>query len=190
MVFGNNGWLKSNAEVIIYVLCAMLTLSLLLNFVCCFSKICSGKGRCQCRKRRSRSSRQMEDNPIYGNLSYMDQGVAVYTDPATLHPSLSSSSLRIAQRANPDSQSKNQECYANLTLKAPRPQSGRISPQIQVSDIVHLEEPEEPEEAETEDTVNIDDAVSTMSDLYASVQTQRAKMVDTADGEEGYANHL
>ncbi|XP_008408166.1 signaling threshold-regulating transmembrane adapter 1 isoform X2 [Poecilia reticulata] len=183
-------WLKLNAHVIVYVLGTALALSLLFNMACCLSKICSGKGRCQCRKRRSRSSRQMEDNPIYGNLSYMDSSVAVYTDPAPLHSSLSSSSLRIAHRIHPDSQSKSQECYANLTLKAPRPQSGRISPQILVSDIVHLEEAEETGEAETEEPVTIDDAVSTMSDLYASVQTQRAKMVDTADGEEGYANHL
>lgn len=55
---------------------------------------------------------------------------------------------------------------------------------------MHLEEPEEPGEEETEEPVTIDDAVSTMSDLYASVQTQRAKIVDSADGEEGYANHL
>ncbi|XP_032405924.1 signaling threshold-regulating transmembrane adapter 1 isoform X1 [Xiphophorus hellerii] len=187
---GDCDWLKSNAHNIIYVLCTVLALSLLFNIACCLSKICSGKGRCQCRKRRSRSSRQMEDNPIYGNLSYMDANVAVYTDPAPLHSSLSSSSLRIAHRVHPDSQSKSQECYANLTLKPPRPQSGRISPQIQVSDIVHLEKPEEPEEEETEEPVTIDDAVSTMSDLYASVQTQRAKLVDSADGEEGYANHL
>ncbi|MEQ2182783.1 hypothetical protein GOODEAATRI_025822, partial [Goodea atripinnis] len=147
------------------------------------------KGRYQCRKKQSRSSRQMEDNPIYGNLSYMDASVGVYTDAATLHPSLSSSSLRNPQRVNPDSQSKNQECYANLTLKAPRPQSGRISPKIQFAVMGHSEEPEEPEEAETEDPINTDDAVSTMSDLYASVQTQRAKLVDAVDGED-YANHL
>lgn len=87
-------------------------------------------------------------------------------------------------------QTKNQECYANLTLKAPRPQSGRISPQIQIIEETLSEKAEEPEEAETEDPVSIDDAVSTVSDLYASVQTQRPKLVDTADGDEGYANHL
>lgn len=83
-------------------------------------------------------------------------------------------------------QSKTQECYANLSLKAPRLQSGRSSPQIQYSDVVHLEEPTE---SEKDDEGNMD-ALSTMSDLYASVQTQRAKTVDTADGGEGYANHL
>ncbi|XP_036007785.1 uncharacterized protein LOC118567238 [Fundulus heteroclitus] len=176
--------------VTIYVLSSALAISLLLNLACCLSKICSRKGRCKCRRKRSRSSRQMEDNPIYGNLNYMDPSVAVYTEAAPLHPSLSSSSLRNPQRVNPDSKSKNQECYANLTLKAPRPQSGRISPQIPPLDMVHSEVLEEPEEAETEEQVTIDDAVSTMSELYASVQTQRAKMVDTGDGEEGYANHL
>ena len=83
-------------------------------------------------------------------------------------------------------QSKTQECYANLSLKAPRLQSGRSSPQIQYSDVVHLEEPTESEKDDEGNT----DALSTMSDLYASVQTQRAKTVDTADGGEGYANHL
>ncbi|MED6266432.1 hypothetical protein CHARACLAT_002094 [Characodon lateralis] len=179
-------WLKTQANLIVYVLSTVLVLSLLLNLFWCLSKVCSGKGRYQCRKKQSRNSRQMEDNPIYGNLSYMDASVGVYTDAATLHPSLSSSSLRNPQRVNPDSQSKNQECYANLTLKAPRPQSGRISPKIQLAVMGHSEEPEE---AETEDPVNTDDAVSTMSDLYASVQTQRAKLVDAVDGED-YANHL
>ncbi|MED6234795.1 hypothetical protein ATANTOWER_002291, partial [Ataeniobius toweri] len=184
-------WLKTQANLIVYVLSTVLVLSLLLNLFWCLSKVCSGKGRYQCRKKQSssRSSRQMEDNPIYGNLSYMDASVGVYTDAATLHLSMSSPSLRNPQRVNPDSQSKNQECYANLTLKAPRPQSGRISPKIQLAVMGHSEEPEEPEEAETEDPVNTEDAVSTMSDLYASVQTQRAKLVDAVDGED-YANHL
>lgn len=73
-----------------------------------------------------------------------------------------------------------------MSLKAPRPQSGRSSPQIQYSDVVHLEESTESEKDDEGNT----DALSTMSDLYASVQTQRAKTVDTADGGEGYANHL
>uniref|UniRef100_A0A087YEB5 Uncharacterized protein n=1 Tax=Poecilia formosa TaxID=48698 RepID=A0A087YEB5_POEFO len=131
----------------------------------------------------SRSSRQMEDNPIYGNLSYMD--ASRYSVCSCVYSHILKLFLFFVSF-----QSKSQECYANLTLKAPRPQSGRISPQILVSDIVHLEEAEETGEAETEEPVTIDDAVSTMSDLYASVQTQRAKIVDTADGEEGYANHL
>lgn len=83
-------------------------------------------------------------------------------------------------------QSKTQDCYANLTLKPPRPHSGRTSPQIQYSDVVQLEELPESPKADEGNT----DAVSTMSDLYASVQTQRTKAVNTADDGEGYANHL
>lgn len=33
------------------------------------------------------------------------------------------------------------------------------------------------------------DVLSTVSDLYASVQTQRTKNLDTAVEGEGYANH-
>lgn len=83
-------------------------------------------------------------------------------------------------------QSKTQDCYANLTLKAPRLQSGRSSPQIQYSDVVQLEEPPESEREDDSST----DPVSTMSDLYASVQTQRTKTIDPAVDGEGYANHL
>lgn len=83
-------------------------------------------------------------------------------------------------------QSKTQECYANLTLKAPRLQSGRSSPQIQYSDVVQLKGPAESEREDGGST----DAVSTMSDLYASVQTQRTKTIDPAVDGEGYANHL
>lgn len=83
-------------------------------------------------------------------------------------------------------QSKTQDCYANLTLKAPRLQSGRSSPQIQYSDVVQLEEPPESEREDDGST----DPVSTMSDLYASVQTQRTKTIDPAVDGEGYANHL
>ncbi|KAG8007932.1 hypothetical protein GBF38_013673, partial [Nibea albiflora] len=93
---------------------------------------------------------------------------------------------RDQHRGNYASQPKTQDCYANLTLKAPRVQSARSSPQIQYSDVVHLEEPPE---SEKEDEGNTD-AQSTVSDLYASVQNQRAKIVDTADTGEGYANHL
>lgn len=34
------------------------------------------------------------------------------------------------------------------------------------------------------------EVLSTVSDLYASVQTQRTKNLDTAVEGEGYANHL
>ncbi|XP_070705456.1 signaling threshold-regulating transmembrane adapter 1-like [Pempheris klunzingeri] len=166
------------------VISMMLIVSLSWNIFCCISK--SSSGKCQPRIRRRRSSRQMEDNPIYGNISYMQTSTTLFTeaDPAPL--SLSSSSLRDQQRVNSDFQYKTQDCYANLTLKAPRQQSGHSSPQIQYSDVVQLEEPPE---SEKEDECN-PDTLSTVSDLYASVQTQRTKTVDTADSGEGYANHL
>lgn len=83
-------------------------------------------------------------------------------------------------------QSKNHDCYANLTLKGPRLQAGHSCPQIQYSDVVQLQEPLA---SEKEDDGNAD-AISTLSDLYASVQTQRTKTIDSADTEESYANHL
>lgn len=119
----------------------------------------------------------MEDNPIYGNINYMGTRV----EPPQ-------SSLRDQQRVTSDSQSKPQDCYANLTLKPPRPQSGRSSPQIQYSDVVQLDVAVPPE-SEKEDDGNTD-GVSIMSDLYASVQTQQTKKVNTADTGEDYANHL
>ena len=56
------------------------------------------------------------------------------------------------------------------------------------SDVVQLETEVAPE-PEKEDEGNTD-VVSTMSDLYASVQTQRTKMFVSADTGEDYANHL
>ncbi|XP_070815730.1 signaling threshold-regulating transmembrane adapter 1-like [Chaetodon trifascialis] len=121
----------------------------------------------------------MEENPIYGNISYMQTSTTLLNKADAPHS-------RDQQRVTSDSQSRTQDCYANLTLKAPRQQAGRSSPQIQYADVVQLEEPSE---SGKEDEGNTD-ALSTMSDLYASVQTQRTKTVDTADDGEGYANHL
>lgn len=128
----------------------------------------------------------MEENPIYGNISYTQADVGVYTEAELPRLSLSSSSLRNPQRLVTDSQYNKQDCYANLTLKAPRVQSGASSPHINYSDTVILEEPTE---SEREDEGNTD-AVSTVSDLYASVQTQRSKTVVPAKEGEDYANHL
>lgn len=96
-------------------------------------------------------------------------------------------------------QDKTQDCYANLSLKPPVTQSGRNSPQVQYSDVVHLEataqparevKNEEEEEAVDGEEADSTDVMSTVSDLYASVQTQRTKTIDpTVDGEE-YANQL
>ncbi|XP_034546542.1 signaling threshold-regulating transmembrane adapter 1-like [Notolabrus celidotus] len=157
-----------------WVLGITLLVSLCLNCFCCVSKYFSGKWSCQPRKRQSRGSRQMEENPIYGNLGYMQTSTAVFNNIDPL------------QRVNSDSQSKSQDCYANLNLKPPRLQSGCSSSQIEFSDEVLLEEPLESEKGVEPCT----DAVSTLSDLYASVQTQRTKTVHTADSREEYANHL
>nr|XP_033483586.1 uncharacterized protein LOC117257470 isoform X4 [Epinephelus lanceolatus] len=171
-----------NVQLLIGGIGAILVLSLFWNIFCCVSKCCSGEGRCKPRTRRRRSSRQMEDNPIYGNISYMQTSMTLFTGADPQY----ASSVRDQHRVNSESQSKTQDCYANLTLKPPGPQSGRSSPQIQYSDVVHLEEQLE---SEKEDEGNADD-LSTMSDLYASVQNQRTKTIDTADSGEGYANHL
>ncbi|KAM3620843.1 uncharacterized protein V6R79_002804 [Siganus canaliculatus] len=126
-----------------------------------------GKEKSNRRKRQRQSVRQMEENPIYGNLTCMDTSLALYTEADATHS-------RDQQRDGHNSQ-------------APRVQSGASSPQIQYSDAVELEElphPEKEEEAHP-------DTADTLSDLYASVQTQRTKTIHTsADDGEGYANHL
>ncbi|KAL3058882.1 hypothetical protein OYC64_010929 [Pagothenia borchgrevinki] len=155
-------------QLLFWVISAMLVLSIALNIFCWVSKCCSGKGLCKQRTRRRLSSRQMEDNPIYGNIGLITTSTALFT------------------AVDPTSQSSTQDCYANLTLKPPRQQSGRSSPQIQYSDVVHLEQPSE---SEKEDEGK-PDFVSNVSDLYASVQNQRTKTVNPADSGEDYANHL
>ncbi|XP_042262704.1 signaling threshold-regulating transmembrane adapter 1-like [Thunnus maccoyii] len=177
-----NGWgflcMSFRLQILFGVISAILVLSLSWNIFFCVSKCCSGR---TCRPRiRQRSTRQMEENPIYGNVSYMQTS---FTEVEHPHSSLTSSSMTYEQRVNSDSQSKTQDCYANLTLKPPRLQSGCSSPQIQYSDVVHLEEPDKEDEGNA-------DTVSTMSDLYASVQNQRTKTINNADSREDYANHL
>nr|XP_019942662.1 PREDICTED: signaling threshold-regulating transmembrane adapter 1-like [Paralichthys olivaceus] len=159
------------------VLGAMLVFSLSVNIFCCVSQCCSGKGTCQ---RKSRGQRQMEENPIYGNINFMQTSTDV---PSFRDDNPQHSSVRDEQRTKP------QDCYANLSLKPPRPQSGRSSPQIKMYSDVAQSETEMALEPEKEDGGNTD-AVSTMSDLYASVQTQRTKTIITADTGEEYANHL
>lgn len=114
----------------------------------------------------------MEDNPIYGNLGYMQTSTVSITE--------------YVSGVTSDSQSKSQDCYANLTLKPARLQPGCSSSQIRFSEEVLLEEPLEPEKDDEPCT----DAVSTLSDLYASVQTQRTKTLHPVDSGEEYANHL
>ncbi|XP_074535648.1 signaling threshold-regulating transmembrane adapter 1-like isoform X2 [Halichoeres trimaculatus] len=162
-----------NHHLLSWTITVLLLLSLFLNFYCCVSKFCSGKWSRQQRKRQ-RGPRHMEENPIYGNLGYMETSTASFTDNATL------------QRVTSDSQSKSQDCYANLTLKPARQQPGCSSSQLQFSDESLLEEPLESEKEDEPCT----DTVSTLSDLYASVQTQRTKTIQPADSGEEYANHL
>ncbi|KAF3689698.1 Signaling threshold-regulating transmembrane adapter 1 [Channa argus] len=187
----SDGWnfycMPFNLQLLLGVISTMLVLSLSWNILCCMSRFFSEKGTCRPKLGRRRSPRQMEENPIYGNISYMQTSTTVYTEVDPHNSPSGSSSLRDPQEVNRNPQSKTQDCYANLTLKPPRVQTGRTSPQIQYSDVVHIEEPSVVSEKEDEGNT---DAVSTMSDLYASVQTQRTKTVDTADNGEDYANHL
>ncbi|XP_005924792.1 signaling threshold-regulating transmembrane adapter 1 [Haplochromis burtoni] len=180
------GFLSKELQATLGVLSAALIISLAWNIFCCVSKFGSGKWRCPLRRRQSQSLRQMEENPIYGNLSYLQTSVTYLTEDNRPHSSLSSSNGKYQRRVRSDLQSKNHDCYANLTLKGPRLQAGHSCPQIQYSDVMQLGEPPE---SEKEDDGNTD-ALSTVSDLYASVQTQRTKTIDSADNEEGYANHL
>ncbi|KAL6111653.1 sit1 [Pungitius sinensis] len=120
----------------------------------------------------------MQDNPIYGNIIYSPSSttLTIGGDPQP------ASSMRDQHRVN----SESQDCYANLTVKAPRSQSGQVSSLTQYPEAVYLvEQPD----SEMKDEGN-PDTVSTVSDLYASVQNQRTKTVQTADSGEGYANHL
>ncbi|KAM9534626.1 uncharacterized protein ACWYII_039495, partial [Salvelinus alpinus] len=104
---------------------------------------------------------------------------------------LSSSSLRDGQvKSVSQAPSKGKDCYANLTLKAPKLVSGRSSPQPQIkySDIVKLQGPQEAEKVTMAN--NNADSVSVLSDLYTSVKIDRTKTLDTVDGNDGYANHV
>lgn len=64
--------------------------------------------------------------------------------------------------------------------------------------MVHLETTAEParekrekvEEEGNREEADSTDVMSTVSDLYASVQTQRTKTIDPAEEGEAYANHL
>lgn len=94
--------------------------------------------------------------------------------------------LKITWYSCLSSQGTSQECYANLTLKAPRVQSGHNSPKIQYSDIIQVQDLPESEREDKGCT----EVASIVSDLYASVQTHRVKTIDSAEEGEGYANHL
>ncbi|XP_018611155.1 signaling threshold-regulating transmembrane adapter 1-like [Scleropages formosus] len=131
------------------------------------------------RFRRSLSQRlkDMEENPIYGNITY--------TQSRTDAPP-SASGAADQQFPKNQAQSRQQDCYANLKLKAPKPSSARSSPKIQYSDVVTLPRTVEgtgPGEGPSADS----DAVSLRSDLYASVDPERNK---TIGNDKDYANHV
>ncbi|KAM4613066.1 uncharacterized protein ACJ7VT_011251 [Polymixia lowei] len=160
---------------LLLIVSVMLVFSLCWNICSCVSKFCSENGEIILPKfRRSLNVREMEDNPIYGNITYIQTEV---------DPPISSSSVRGHPSIEFDVQSIDQDFYANLDLKAPKPQIGGGSPKIQYSDVDTLLGPMETEKAAAD---NID-TVSTLSDLYASVQTKCIKLLDSGDG---YANHI
>lgn len=89
--------------------------------------------------------------------------------------------------------SSGQDCYANLKLKVPKAGSGRNSPspslntgvpQIQYSDVTAL-----PRTTEMEDSADILETTSLLSDLYASVDNKQHKS-KTLDDTEDYANNV
>ena len=59
---------------------------------------------------------------------------------------------------------------------------------MKYSDVVKLQGPQEAEKVSMAN--NNADSVSVLSDLYASVQIDRTKTLDTVDGNDGYANHV
>lgn len=157
------------------VISTMLVFSLCWNIFCCFTKRVSGKKFFPSLRRSTR----FEDNPIYGNISYTQARV---DSPAT--------SSSDHQRVEHNSQLLlgGQDCYANLTLKATKPLSGCSSSKIQYSDVILLQGSAlmESEKGAMSNT----DTISVLSDLYASVPTDRTKTLDTGKCIEGYANHV
>ncbi|XP_014022885.1 uncharacterized protein isoform X1 [Salmo salar] len=171
--------------ILLSVVSTMLVFSVCWNILCCIATHCTDKGNTflpRFRRSLSLRLRDMEDNPIYGNISYTQTRVEL---------PLSSSSVRDRPiKSGSQVPSKRQDCYANLTLKAPKMVSGRSSPQPQIeySDVVTLQGPQEVEKVTVAN--NNADTVSVLSDLYASVQTDRTKTLDTEAGNDGYANHV
>ncbi|XP_061544906.1 uncharacterized protein LOC133409208 [Phycodurus eques] len=162
----------------------LLVLSLSCNIFFCFSKSgCSEKITCWSRIRRSRRPQQMEDNPIYGNVNCMQTSTTAISEINPPHLTVSSSSLKDQLSSNSDSQSKTTDCYANLSLKAPKSKPACSSPEIQYSVVFQSDELRE----EVKGNVH---AAATVSDVYASVQTKRTKNINNADSAEDDANHI
>ncbi|KAJ8259268.1 hypothetical protein COCON_G00182800 [Conger conger] len=169
--------------VVLGIVCTVLVLSVCWNILCCISKHCTDRGKeFLPRFRRSLSLRlkDMEDNPIYGNISYSQTRVDVPVASSTTgdHQKM---------KAAPQAAYKRQDCYANLQLKVPKMASGRSSPQIQYSDVVSLPRPLAQGAELTEEPATGADSASLHSDLYASVESQRNKALAN---NEDYANHI
>lgn len=128
----------------------------------------------------------MEDNPIYGNITYTPSRTELSRNP-TLPNSHQMTRSTIKEP------SSGQDCYANLKLKVPKAGSGRSSPApslnsgvppIQYSDVTAI-----PRTAEMEDSADILETTSLLSDLYASVDNKQIK-AKTLDNTEDYANNV
>lgn len=167
--------LCDNHQILFGVLIAALGVSVALNVYCFASRCCSGKKISKDRSRRHSSAflktssengspRQMEDNPIYGNIALQS------TQPAT-DSSFTSSVRRDQRRINDISQ----DCYANLNLQMAVLDGGPSAPLS-------------PGGPDFDKDLADAEVRSDVSDLYASVQT-RAKILHL-DSEEEYANHL
>ncbi|KAG5836354.1 hypothetical protein ANANG_G00253680 [Anguilla anguilla] len=178
------GLLKGSFELwlLLAIVCTALLLSVCWNILCCISKYCTDSGKKFLpRFRRSLSLRlkDMEDNPIYGNISYTQTRV-------DLPVASSASSDHQKMKGASQGPYKSQDCYANLHLKVPMPASGRSSPQIQYSDVVTLPRAQAGA-ALGEEPATEEDSASLHSDLYASVESQRNKALAN---NEDYANHI
>ncbi|XP_066529188.1 signaling threshold-regulating transmembrane adapter 1-like [Hoplias malabaricus] len=160
------------------VLAVVLTFSLCWNILCCIQNQLTARGKSflpRFRRSINMKDREMEENPIYGNITYTHN-----RDQKEERSSQAPSSAR--------------DCYANLTLKIPKASSGRSSPvpQIQYSDVKMVpQSPEEPVEpgGNTEENHMEKDSCSLMSDLYASVDAEHVKNKKTENNEE-YANRV
>ncbi|XP_053529994.1 signaling threshold-regulating transmembrane adapter 1 [Ictalurus punctatus] len=158
---------------VLAAIAVLLLLSFCCNILCCVQKRLTAKGKTflpRFRRSVSLKNREMEENPIYGNITYTH--------------SHNDDKQEVETPAEPLSSAR--DCYANLSLKAPKPSvSGRASPltKIQYSDVLVI--CEEPEEKMSEDK----DSCSGLSDLYASVDAEHVKS-KKEESNEPYANHV
>ncbi|KAJ0068614.1 hypothetical protein NL108_009733 [Boleophthalmus pectinirostris] len=168
-------WMCDNFEILFGVLVSVLGVSVALNVYFCAAKHCSGR-RTKNESKRSRTKKQMEENPIYGNLTLSN----AQTDTETPF----TSSVRRDQRRIT---AVSQDCYANLSLQRAPLSCGPSAPPLDPADLhLHLDLEHAPYPEKDPDDAEVRSAVS---DLYASVQT-RAKILRSPDSEEEYANHL